>query len=51
MGILPAGMFVHCVHAVPIGARRGHQITTGTGTTEDCRTQDGAGNQTPVKCL
>lgn len=34
-----------------IGARRGHQITVGTGTTENCRTQHGAGNQPPVKCL
>ena len=37
VGALPACLFVHFVHAVPVGARREHQITVGTGITEDCK--------------
>jgi hypothetical protein len=51
VGALPACLFVHFVHAVPVGARREHQITVGTGITEDCQSQYGAGNQTPIKCI
>lgn len=41
------GILLHRVHAVPMEARRGHQIPPGTGVTEGCEPFVGTGNLGP----